>query len=78
MYEPFAANIARRLTENLATSALPDAPVRTEPEPATRRRAVAPHLRERSARLLVSLAARLDPATPKPAMLSTARSRPAR
>jgi hypothetical protein len=78
MYEPLAGTIAHRLTTDLATSALPDAPVVDEPEPAARRRSVAPSLRQRSARLLVNLAARLDPATPKPAVLSTARSRPAR
>jgi hypothetical protein len=61
MNEPFAASIARRRTAEIATSALPDAPVR--PEPAPRRRALAPHLRHRSARLLVGLAGRLDPGT---------------
>jgi hypothetical protein len=59
MNEPIAASIARRMTADLATSALPDAPVRTEPAP--RRRPVAPQLRSRSARLLVGLAGRLDP-----------------
>jgi hypothetical protein len=57
--EPVAASIIRRLTAEVATSALPDAPVRTESAP--RRRAAAPRLRGRSARLLVGLAGRLDP-----------------
>ena len=61
MLEPIAASIARRLTAEVATSALPGAPVRSEP--ATRRRPVAPRLRVRSARLLVGLAGRLDPDT---------------
>jgi hypothetical protein len=61
MYEPLAAGIARRLTAETARSALPDAPIRTEP--AARRRPVAPSLRRRSARLLVGLAGRLDPGT---------------
>jgi hypothetical protein len=47
------------LTAETATSALPGAPVRTEP--ASRRRPVAPNLRRRSARLLAGLADRLDP-----------------
>jgi hypothetical protein len=59
MNEPLAARIARRRTAALATSALPDAPVR--PEPAPRGRRLAPHLRRRSAHLLVGLAGRLDP-----------------
>ncbi len=62
MYEPLAASIVRRLTAETATSALPDAPVRTEPtELARRRRTVVPQLRRLSARLLVGLAGRLDP-----------------
>jgi hypothetical protein len=61
MNEPIAASIARRVTAELATSALPDAPVRTEPT--SRTRSVAPQLRTRSARLLVGLAGRLDPNT---------------
>jgi hypothetical protein len=61
MIEPIAASIARRLTAEVATSALPDAPVRSEL--ITRRRPVAPRLRGRSARLLVGLAGRLDPDT---------------
>jgi hypothetical protein len=61
MNEPIAASIIRRRTTEIATSALPDAPVRTEPTP--RRRPVAPRLRRRSARLLVGLAGRLDPNT---------------
>jgi hypothetical protein len=59
MNEPIAASIARRLTTGVATSALPDAPVRTEPT--SRTRSAAPQLRRRSARLLVGLAGRLDP-----------------
>lgn len=80
MYEPLAANIARRLTADVASSALPGAPIRNEPEPepVAPRRAVAPQLRQRSARLLVSLAIRLDPGAPNPAVLSTAGSEPAR
>jgi hypothetical protein len=58
MYEPFAATILRRLTAEVATSALPDAPVRAE---TPRRRAAQPGLRRRSATLLVGLAGRLDP-----------------
>ena len=61
MNEPLAASIIRQLTAEVATSALPDAPVRSEP--ISRRRLVAPHLRRRSARLLVGLAGRLDPTT---------------
>ena len=61
MNEPLAASIIRRVTAELATSALPDAPVRTEPTPPGR--AVAPRLRRRSAILLVGLAGRLDPDT---------------
>jgi hypothetical protein len=61
MLEPIAASLARRLTAEVATSALPDAPVRSQPT--TRRRPVAPRLRGRSARLLVGLAVRLDPDT---------------
>jgi hypothetical protein len=60
MIEPIAASIARRSTAEVATSALPDAPVRSEPT--TQRRPVA-RLRGRSARLLVGLAGRLDPDT---------------
>jgi hypothetical protein len=59
MNEPLAAGIARRLTAEVATSALPDAPVRVEPTPPGRR--VTPRLRRRSARLLVAVAGRLDP-----------------
>jgi hypothetical protein len=59
MNEPLAASIVRRRTAEVATSALPDAPVR--PEPAPRRRRLAPHLRRQSAHLLVGLAGRLDP-----------------
>jgi hypothetical protein len=63
VYEPLAARIMQRLVADVATSALPDAPVRAEP--ARRRRPLTPHLRRRSARLLIGLAARLDPA-PRP------------
>jgi hypothetical protein len=59
MNEPIAASIIRRRTAEVATSALPDAPVRTEPAP--RRGRVAPRVRRQSARLLVGLAGRLDP-----------------
>jgi hypothetical protein len=59
MNEPIAASSARRLTAEIALSALPDAPARTEPTP--RKRPVAPHLHRLSARLLVGLAHRLDP-----------------
>jgi hypothetical protein len=58
MNEPLAASIVRRLTAEVATSALPDAPVRSEPTP--RGRQVTPRLRRRSARLLVAVAGRLD------------------
>ena len=61
MNEPLAAGIIRRLTADTARSALPDAPVRSEP--AARRGPLAPALRRRSARLLVGLAGRLDPDT---------------
>jgi hypothetical protein len=61
MNEPLAASIARRLTAETARSALPDAPIRTEP--AAPRRPMAPRLRRLSARLLVGLAGRLDPGT---------------
>jgi hypothetical protein len=64
MYEPLAASIIRRLTGEVATSALPDAPIRTAgTEPTPRRRVLAPRLRRRSATLLVGLAGRLDPDT---------------
>jgi hypothetical protein len=59
MYEPTVANIARRLTAQTATSALPDAPVL--PGPARHRRAVVASLRGLAARGLVGLASRLDP-----------------
>lgn len=65
MLEPLAAELARRVTSDHATSALPGAPVRAEPEAPTRH-VVAPQLRRASARLLVSLASRLDPAMPTP------------
>jgi hypothetical protein len=64
MYEPLAASTIRRLTAEVATSALPDAPVRTpRTQPTPHRRAVAPRLRNRSATMLISLARRLDPDT---------------
>ncbi len=59
MNEPLAASIVRRLTAEVVTSALPDAPVRIEPT--SRGRRVTPRLRRRSARLLVAVAGRLDP-----------------
>jgi hypothetical protein len=59
--EPIAAGIIRLVTAEVATAALPDAPVRAEP--AWPRRPVAPQLRRWSARLLVGLAGRLDPNT---------------
>jgi hypothetical protein len=62
MNEPLAASIVRRLTTEVATSALPHAPVRAEPsKPTPPRRKVAPTLRRRSACLLIGLAGRLDP-----------------
>jgi len=63
MNTPVAAAIVRRVTEELATSALPDAPVRSEPTESDSRQAasaVSP-LRRRSARLLVGVAGWLDP-----------------
>lgn len=58
---PIAAAIVRRVTNEVATSALPDAPVRIEPtDSAPRPTAVSP-LRRRSARLLAGVAGRLDP-----------------
>jgi hypothetical protein len=63
MNEPLVADVIRRVTAEVATSALPDAPVRTEPADSGPRRAapaVSP-LRRRSARLLAGVAGRLDP-----------------
>jgi hypothetical protein len=63
MNEPLVADIVRRVTAEVATSALPDAPVRTEATGSAPRRAasaVSP-LRRRSARLLAIVAGRLDP-----------------
>jgi hypothetical protein len=63
MNEPLVADIVRRVTAEVATSALPDAPVRIEPTGSAPRRAtsaVSP-LRRRSARLLAVVAGRLDP-----------------
>jgi hypothetical protein len=59
MHDLIAVSNIRRWTAEVATSALPDAPIRTEP--ASPRRPVAPHLRRLSARLLVGLAGQLDP-----------------
>jgi len=62
MNAPVAAAIVRRVTEELATSALPDAPVRSEPaNSAPRPAAGVSALRRRSARLLAGVAGRLDP-----------------
>jgi hypothetical protein len=61
MNEPLVANIIRRVTAEVATSALPDAPVRTEPADSGPRRAAVSPLRRRSARLLAGVAGRLDP-----------------
>jgi hypothetical protein len=60
MYEPIAAQIARRLTAREATSALPDAPARAAP-PLRPSRGVDTRLRGLAARRLVGLAGRLDP-----------------
>jgi hypothetical protein len=59
VYEPIAANIARRLTAQTATSAPPDALVL--PGPARHPRAVVASLRGLAACGLVRLASRLDP-----------------
>lgn len=65
MYGLLADSISRGLATDVATSALPDAPVRTQPtKPMPRRHASAARLRRRSASLLVGLAGRLDPNTP--------------
>jgi hypothetical protein len=62
MNEPLVADIVRRVTAEVATSALPDAPVRIEPTgSAPRRAATVSPLRRRSARLLAGVAGRLDP-----------------
>lgn len=62
MNEPLASGIARRLTAEIATSALPDAPVRVEPTSSRPRAAAAvSRLRRRMAYLLAGLADRLDP-----------------
>ncbi len=61
MNAPVAAAIVRRVTEEVATSALPDAPVRIEPTGSNPRRAGVSPLRRRSARLLAGAAGRLDP-----------------
>jgi len=65
MYGLLADSISRGLAGDVATSALPDAPVRTRPtRPSPRRHRSTTRLRRRSARLLVGLAGRLDPNTP--------------
>ena len=65
MYGLLADSISRGLGTEVATSALPDAPVRTHRTESTpRRHASAARLRRRSASLLVGLAGRLDPNTP--------------
>jgi hypothetical protein len=57
MYEPIAAQLALRQARDLAHSALPDAPLRRDPEPAA-----AGRLRRRTSRTLRRLADRLEPA----------------
>jgi hypothetical protein len=65
MYGLLADTVSRGLGAEVATSALPDAPVRTQRTKPTRRgRAPAARLRRRSAGLLVGLAGRLDHDTP--------------
>ena len=65
MYGLLADSISRGLATEVGTSALPDAPVRTQrTKPTPRRHASATRLRRRSATLLVGLAGRLDPNTP--------------
>jgi hypothetical protein len=59
MMQPFAGIIAYQLTRSLATSALPDAPVRPE---ATGEREQPRRVRRVAARALASTANRLDPA----------------
>jgi hypothetical protein len=60
-----ADSISRGLATDVATSALPDAPVRTQrTTPTPRKHAPAARLRRRSASLLIGLAGRLDPSTP--------------
>jgi hypothetical protein len=56
MYGLLADSISRGLGTDVATSALPDAPVRTQrAKPTPRRHASAARLRRRSASLLVGL-----------------------
>jgi hypothetical protein len=63
-YGLLADSISRGLGAEVATSALPDAPVRTQrTKPTPRRHAPAAKLRRGSASLLVGLAGRLDPDT---------------
>jgi hypothetical protein len=57
MMQPFAGIIANQMTSGLVTSALPDAPVRTEPIGSDDRR-----VRRLAARALGSAANRLDSA----------------
>ena len=57
MLDPITAQLAVRQTRDLARSALPDAPVRPEPEPVAAR-----PLRRRTALALRRLADRLEPA----------------
>jgi hypothetical protein len=57
MLEPIAGNLATRHTRDLATSALPDAPVIPDPRPIPRR-----PVRRIAALALHRLADRLDPA----------------
>ena len=65
MYGLLADTISRGLANGVATSALPDAPVRPQrTRPTPRSHAPAARLRRRSARLLTGLAGRLDPNTP--------------
>jgi hypothetical protein len=57
MLDPITGQLAVRQARDLAQSALPDAPVRPEPDPAE-----AHPLRHRTARRLRRLADRLEPA----------------
>jgi hypothetical protein len=64
MYGLLADSVSRGLAAGVATSALPNAPVRTQrTKPTPRRHAPAARLRRRSASLLAGLAGRLDPDT---------------
>jgi hypothetical protein len=66
---PFASSIANELTTRLATSALPDAPLRPEPD-VPERHTRARRLRRLTARTLVGAAARLDPAAARARLAS--------